>query len=408
MRFVGKMEVRGKNRKSIVLGSLSIILLVSSQYLNDIIGLYAGNDKGYFAPILAVSTLLGLVSIFFNRRIKRNRKPVSLLVIIFIAYSLTLMLQSGKSTLLFVDLIGMCVIPVFLGAFLIIDHALVFRGCMMMLLLAIPVFPELFLKANIGINYDAVSMSTSYDILPIVLVGVIHFIYFRKESTVIDKILYVISFLFTFSLIRMSYRGALVALVVAVAFALYFQKKQNSIKKQLLLIMFSFVGAICVVYYGELLSATSDLLHGLGIRVAFVDKSLYLLSSSRTDHGRLEVWRQAFNGFLNSPVIGHGMATFQYYTGYPFPHNFILEFLYDGGILLFFPIMYIFIAALRRLFQRRWEEDRYRFAFVLMIGCISVTRGLLSAESWRIVLLWLFIGMALNNTETVRLTDGKR
>ena len=222
-----------------------------------------------------------------------------------------------------------------------------------MLLLAIPVYPALFLKMNVGINYDAVSMSTSYDILPIVIVGLIHFIYFRKESNVIDRILYVISLVFSVSLIRMSYRGAVVALVVAVVFAMYYQKKRTSVKNQLLFISVALVIAICLVYYREILSGLSYLLNSIGVRVAFIDKSVYLLASQRTDHGRIEIYNQAFKGFLNSPVIGHGMATFQYYTEYPFPHNFLLEFLFDGGFLLFIPIMYIFISAIKRLFQRK-------------------------------------------------------
>lgn len=396
------MEERVENRYSIILGSLAIVLLVSSQYLNDILNLYVGYERGFFTPIIALATSFGLLSVFLNRRLIINRKPFALLLIIIVAYTLTLLFQSGKSSLPVVDLVGMCLMPIFLGAFLVIDYMLVFRGCMLMLLLAIPVYPELFLKANIGMNYDAVSMSTSYDILPIVIVGLIHFIYFRKDSNVLDKILYVISLIFSVSLIRMSYRGALIALVVAVVFALYYQRKRTSVKNQLIFISASLAIAVCLVNYREILLGLSYLLNSIGIRVAFIDKSVYLLATQRTDHGRIEIYNQAFKGFLNSPVIGHGMATFQYYTEYPFPHNFMLEFLFDGGILLFIPIMYIFISAIKRLFQRKWEEDRYRFAFVLMIGCISITRGSLSAESWRIVLLWLFVGMSLNKTNNVQ------
>ena len=401
------MEHSKRSRLSIILGSVSLVILVGSQYINDILNLYIGNDRGFFTPIIALASILGIIAIAATRRIKVNKTVTSLVAILVIAFVMTNILQRGKSTLSFVDFVGMCLLPIVLGAFLIIDYKLVFKGCMLLLVIAIPVYQRLFLKANIGINYDAVSMSTSYDILPVTIAGLVHFLYFRKDSKIIDKVLYIVSAIFSLSLIRMSYRGALLALVVTLILAFYFQKRRDSLRNQLLFLTIAIVVIILLINYQAVLMGLSALLNKFGIRIAFIDKSVYLLANETTAHGRLDIYRKAIEGFWSSPMWGNGMATFQYYTNYPFPHNFILEFLFDGGLLLSVPLIGIFITAIRRLLRRTWDAPRYRFAFVLMIGSIAITRGLISAESWRIVLLWLFLGLALNNTEMEDISYGQ-
>ena len=381
------------------MGSASLVILVGSQYINDILNIYVGYDRGFFTPIIALSLALGLLSIFINRKVRINQRVNYLFIILLLAFSLTNIFQRGNSTLSLVDFVGMCLVPIFLGAFLVVDYRLVFKGCMLLLIMAIPVYQRLFLKANIGSNYEAVSMSTSYDILPIIVSGLVHFIYFKSESKISDRVLYVVSCIFALSLIRMSYRGALLALLITIAFALYFQKYRNSLRNQLIFIAIVIITIILLINFQAILIVSSEFLGKFGIHVAFIDKSLYLLTYDTTAHGRIDIYRKAIEGFVASPLWGNGMATFQYYTGYPFPHNFILEFLFDGGLLLTVPLLCLFISAIKQLFHHTWDIPRFRFAFTLMIGCIGITRAMISAECWRIVLLWLFLGLALNNTE---------
>lgn len=401
------MELRKLNKLSIILGSASLVILVGSQYINDILNIFVGYERGFFAPIIILASILAMVAVVINRRIRVNRLVLALIVILGVAFLMTNILQKGKSTLSFLDYVGMCIIPIVIGSFLKVDYKLVFKGCMLLLVMAIPVYKQLFLKANMGISYDAISMSTSYDILPITIAGLVHFLYFRQEANVLDKVLYVFSVIFSLSFIRMSYRGALLALIVTLILAFYFQKKRDSFRNQLLFLTIAITVIFLLINYQAVLTEISYILSKVGIRIAFIDKSIYLLSSENVLHGRSDIYRKAIEGFLLSPILGNGMATFQHYTNYPFPHNFVLEFLFDGGLLLSVPLIGIFIVAIKSLLQSAWDVPRYRFAFVLMIGSIAITRGLISAESWRIVLLWLFIGLALNNTEKDDISNGQ-
>lgn len=394
------MKENRTKKISVVLGTLSLVILVGSQYLNEVLNLYVGNNRGFFTPIIAVVAIMFLASLFIMRSIKKNRYSTILIVILLIAYLLTLILQPGKSTLNIIDFFGMCILPIAVGAYLRIDYKLAFRGCMVLLLLAVPVFGKLFLKANIGLNYDAVSMSTSYDILPISIAGSVYIIYFGKDSKLFDKLLFILSIVFVFSLIRMSYRGALLSLAISLLTAFYFRKPSETYKRRLQIIALGLLLILVIANIEYILEIMSGILQRINVRVAFIDKTLYLLKTDTIGHGRLEIWLLAFRGFLSSPLWGNGMATFQYYTGYPFPHNYLLEFLFDGGVLLFVPLAIIFGYAIKKLIGSAWTGDRYQFAFTMMTGSISLVRGFFSAESWRIILLWLFIGLALNNNET--------
>lgn len=389
-----------KGRLQILIGSVAVVILVGSQYLNDILNLYIGTERGFFTPIIALVAVLFLIGIFSGRTIIRNRYPLLLIMIIIIAYVLTAILQPGKSTLSPVDLFGMCLLPIAVGSFLVIDYKMVFRGCMLLLLLIIPVYGKVFLKANSGLLYNAVSMSTSYNILPITIAALIYLIYFGKNSKILDIILYVLSFVCTLSLIRMSYRGAFLALYVSFFLAFYYRKKRESYKNKLIILLSMVIIGFLIIYMQHVLSFVSSILKMVNIRIAFIDKTIYLLAHESLGHGRLEIYRLAFKGFASSPIWGNGLATFQYYTGYPFPHNFVLEFLFDGGIMLFIPMAFFFTHSLHNLLSSAWTGDRYRFAFTLMIASISITRGLISAESWRIVLLWLFVGLTFNKNRS--------
>lgn len=399
------MENSNRKRLSIYLGSVGLAIWVSSQYLNQIVYLYLRLNRGYFTPIIIIASVFSVASIVLKRKIRTNKELVFVVTYLILYFVFTRIFQPGKSSLETVDFIGMCILPLIIGGVVGADYSLVFRICMWLLVLGIPVYSQLFLKANYGLNYDAVSMSMSYDILPITLVGVIHMIYFGRKSKIVDKMLYVISIVFCISLIRMSYRGALLALVVSVVLALYFRKYESDLNKQIRFVVICLFVVILALNFQNVLVLASNILNSFDIHIAFIDKTVYLMQYDSLGHGRLETYKLAFDGFLESPVWGHGLATFEYYTGLPFPHNFILEFMFDGGVLLSIPLLYIFISSIRHLLKNVWTGDRYWFAFTLMIGSIAITRGLISAESWRIVLLWLFLGICLNKEESVQLLE---
>jgi O-antigen ligase len=63
------------------------------------------------------------------------------------------------------------------------------------------------------------------------------------------------------------------------------------------------------------------------------------LGSGDVASGRLQIWADTASAVANSPFFGHGAGTYREnmaaLNGYPYnhPHNFILQFLYDWGVI---------------------------------------------------------------------------
>ncbi len=63
------------------------------------------------------------------------------------------------------------------------------------------------------------------------------------------------------------------------------------------------------------------------------------MSAEDATSGRIEIWKSTIKAINEAPVIGHGSATYRFNmmktNGYPYnhPHNFVLQFSYDWGIL---------------------------------------------------------------------------
>lgn len=380
-----------------VFGSLAMAILIASQYLSTVLGIYiSGSESGYFTLIILVVIILSILSLIFSPTRYIYGRYALLFAIINIAYILTVFLASNKSNLLFTDYVGMCLLPFFCGGILKVSYKMVLQLCMFMQIIGLPILGSLFAKSNMGTSYDAIKMSVSYAILPIIGAGVLHFFFFRKESNVIEKILYIITIVFEINFITMSYRGALAAFGLIILAGIMFSGEENWNRKKksvggIILVLLLLI--IIIIDSNGFLVKIYNYLHAHNIKIAFIDKNEFLSNSDDLTHGRMEIWRAALEGFGNSPLWGHGITTFQYYTGFVFPHNIVLQFLFDGGILLTVPLMYYIVVGIIKTFKIIRNANKEKFVLLLLLICISLTRVMVSAEVWRVMLLWLLLGI---------------
>ncbi|MCF1600644.1 O-antigen ligase family protein [Tetragenococcus halophilus] len=393
-----------KNKKdshSQLFGSMAIAILIGAQYLNTILGLYINSsEEGYLTLIIGIVTILSVISFIYRPNVIVNIKYPALLGIIIVAFLLTVSLTNGKSDLSIADFLGMCLVPLICGGVLKPDFKKVLSYCMCMIILSIPVANDLFAKSNMGQEYDAIKMNVSYAIIPIIGAGILHFFFYRKESNIFEKLLYVVLALITMMFVAMSYRGALVALMVVLfaGFMLSGNIKWRTIKRTIsITLCFFIIIFLLLVDINSVLLKVSTFFHSNNINIAFIDKTSFLSSTGSLLHGRLDIWQSAIQGFKESPLYGHGMATFQSYTGYEFPHNIILQFLFDGGLLLAIPLLGYVANGIIRSFTVIRVVNKDKFVLILLLLCISLTRAMMSAEVWRIILLWLFMGMVASD-----------
>lgn len=382
------------------LSNLCVVLLVCSQYLTTILGCYFPGKSDFFTLVIGLIVALFFVKLLYSPVRWVGKKFFFYAVLIVSAYGLTLFLCSERTNLTPIDFFGMCFIPFLIGGVLDYDGKTVIKWTMNMIVLAMPVFQLVFVKANAGTAYDAVSMGSSYALVPVIGAALVHFMLFRKESTVFDKISYFLNIVFLISFIQMSYRGPLVCLAVLFILCFIYNTAKQGITKQNVfkIVLLSIIILLVLIYLDQIFIFLYNILSEKNIRIAFLDKNRFLTSTAEGDlvHGRTIIWKTAWEGFIESPFWGHGLATFLYYTGYIFPHNFFLQLLYDGGLLLTIPIVSMIMSGIKHSVMK-CQSAPGQFAFVIFAGGIALTRALISAEMWRIILLWLLLGYLSDN-----------
>ena len=155
-----------------------------------------------------------------------------------------------------------------------------------------------------------------------------------------------------------------------------------------------------------------------GISVAFIEKTI-MIEGDLSD-GRSELYSSTFNLIMGSPVIGHGISTYSHYVpGVEYPHNFVLQFLFDGGIILLVIIFAIVVPMFIKSIKNRkadvsgetvlsllypgtgnmTDQMTGKLAVVLFLSGVEITRALLSGNIWRLIQFWLLIGIVMNEND---------
>ena len=112
-------------------------------------------------------------------------------------------------------------------------------------------------------------------------------------------------------------------------------------------------------------------------------------------NGRLEIYKYTWQEIKRSPLYGHGMVTFYNHTngGDVYPHNFILQHLYEGGIL--FAIVPAFLSG-KLLYEVLIGKitDKHEFALAAMLVCQCIPKLLISTDAWFNTILWMMIAFS--------------
>ena len=82
--------------------------------------------------------------------------------------------------------------------------------------------------------------------------------------------------------------------------------------------------------------------------------------------GRDHVYRDAIELIKQSPIIGYGIfGFFKVYGSYP--HNFFLEILLQGGILLLFAILIIIISLIKKIIYMIKYNEELRIILIIFL-----------------------------------------
>ena len=122
--------------------------------------------------------------------------------------------------------------------------------------------------------------------------------------------------------------------------------------------------------------------------------------SGDLSNGRDAIDIIAWDGIFESPFLGYGTAQFENNTGFVYPHNFILQFLYDGGLLLTFVVLF---PIVRTVIQKIKKVNSQEYICLIFLFFCSVPGSLLSGDLWESGMLWMFFGFVLSRNSYYKL-----
>ena len=243
---------------------------------------------------------------------------------------------------------------------------------------------------------DVISMEASYGFLvPIVATIGYLFLYYKEEKKfdkVITLTLAAINAVYFYQILLYGSRGPILCVLLLVLFMWVVRINKTGVgtklpKSRLIISIISI--AMVVLFFFPLLGIISN--HTSSFHA--IEKIYRLSSEGDITNGREAIAGIALRLFLDSPIYGHGLDRFEANTGIVYPHNFILQILYDGGIILFFTLFVPVIIGAKNILKK-CTRDEYA-AFVVLLFA-SVPGAMFSGDMWLLSILWLFFGYSLS------------
>lgn len=360
-----------------------------------------------FNYILAalIVVFLFMIGILFNIGKIPSKKIMMLIILILTYYSITFIIYHNTINVTIQSILIECILPL-----LVMDNASKSEKVLDYLMgysFVILIFQNsIFVKNNItNFRYDMIAMSLSYALLPLFFAPIIKAKLYGKEKFKTLQIIEVLIIIYIFiKWLKYCYRGPFLAFVLGLVCIVLHQAKTGNIEvkdkiKKTIMSLTLIVGFYLIISNLEIiLMFISRLLTERNINVAFINKSIYLLNSTNDiTNGRLEVYTQAVLGFFHSPLYGNGISTFGIKCNIQnifYPHNFILQILYDGGIVLGGAILVPILRSTLKIIGK-CNDLNINTIYLLLIAS-TMMRSLLSFDLWEQPLLWMLIGLLLN------------
>lgn len=242
-------------------------------------------------------------------------------------------------------------------------------------------------------------MGNIYPIVTMIIIALFHFRFYRHEASKFTWICYLYNVYMIIRVIMVANRGALLCIVCAIIVLFLYkfdeneQIKKNSIK-QLLFVITALI--VCVIVYINQLEIIQSFIaffqKSLGSVPSFFIKMERYILLDDVSNGRSTINEVFYEAFKESPVWGHGMRTFSSYTNnlYPYPHNFIYQYLFEGGLLfatipIFYAVKIVFDVLLGRI------ESKEEYVMAAMLVCQCYPKLLVSTEVWQGTAIWMLI-----------------
>jgi len=397
------VEIQAEKQKEYRLMSIIYAYIISISFMNMLIGVVF--KTGGMVINIGVICVIAALNIKQIINISVRSKVILFTVFIIAYYLMTDMLS--YSSLPNNEFYFYFLAASFFGVFKC-DVEKVLRYIMYISLLAIPFHNDILGKISDFGSGALIDMGRSFSMFPVFFAGIIHFFFFRRQGKIFDKICYIFNSFFLLEIILGGTRSIVLTAAITV-FCLYLKNWGVDKKtKKMTLRLFVVMIAVALIYshFYQILDWLNEQLLSFDIEANFIQKILRLKKEGDVSNGRDSITEYTLKAINESPFWGHGISTIFYNSNYRinYPHNFILQLFYDGGLLLAIPVLKILYTAIHDAFN---GENRKRSTFLLYMLLICVPKMFFSTDMWGNAPFWLMIAYTLQHVSRQSKSENK-
>lgn len=339
---------------------------------------------GVMLVILAVPTII--VDHFVNKKL--------FLIILFITmgYFLTIILAPYSD----LSVTNFCVYT--LIALLMVLLYKVDGKLLILLIMIVPVFGITNVNDIFATNtyqYETISMGVSYAFMPTVISAIVYFYTYYNNETIKKKIIIipilVVNIIYLFKIVQFGSRGVVFCFLCCFIFfnCFHYDKINKKVSFEGYKVFFiSIITMVFLMNIWTIFATIENLIESAGFQINAINKFFRLANTTGRDitNGRTAIYEATINGIWQSPIWGHGYSTTMNNLGFIYPHNFMLQLLYDGGILLTIPIIYLVVEGFFSWYKFCSEAE---FTVISALLFMSIPGALFSGNLWENNRLWL-------------------
>lgn len=389
------------------ISDVSVALFLNSQFIIRILEAYFPFfEKIGVKIIFLFSAFLMLISF---HRIVLNKVHVLIPSVIIVYYIFTALLCDGQSAVKLVELVNYSLIP-----FVLVGTNFRFENVVKCTLIITS--PAIIVIDKVFVHYadasrEVITMVLCHSVLFTIIAAISYVVFYSYHDNIIERIFYyslcALNIVYFYELLLFGGRSATLSILLFVCLVMFFRPNHENdtirLSNTKMLVtagLILIVGGVVLLFGKNILFLLNQTLLAHDIHIRFIQKTYDMLSRGDLSNGRTDIYKKAIEGFLHSPLIGNGLDMFQANTGYSFPHNFILQLAYDGGMcMLCFVFLPTVICSVILI-----KKNRYSVLLPwLMLFCVTIPVMFFSGDLWIKYAFWFLVAYSVTNGRFIKI-----
>lgn len=397
MRIVNICEYK-KNKILLILSCLLFACFANVQCINRYLSAFLSKDSeegGMLATLYIFFTVGIVIASYLSGELKFDNvsKRAYVIILYCIAFYKFTEYLIGAPLVPFNQFLVFSMIAMLIPAIIVIDPKIAIKCIMITSVPAILVADRIFVFVADWHQY--ISMGVTYSFMLPAAATIVYFLLFFREENKLNKVVTIIvgsvNLFYLFMMFTLGSRGPVVTALFALLLLYVIRYSPASgiiVNKKRLVIVLAFITFVLTMLV-PILRQLSSFLANFGINAHVVEKFLSLALEGNVNNGRDIVYDAAIDGILSSPIWGHGFDRFDANTRLLYPHNSILQLLYDGGLILFGIVLFPLILKVKTIYKCS-SYSNYAMLFLLL--CTGFIGSMFSGNLWKSPLFWIFVG----------------